>query len=699
MPGTDSRSRVIHFGPYEMDQAAHELRKNGLRIHLQDQPWEVLCALLEQPGEMVSREDLRQRLWPDGTFVDYEHNLNKVVNKLREALCDSAENPRYVETVARHGYRFSAPVQLDGPKDRTGPERKPARAPARLWWGVGALGLLTAGILVTGIWPVQAPRTRVTQLTHGSRLQSPFLAVHGGRILYTAEGLPPNRAGTEFWSITTNGGEPRQERFNFLNPDYVATASQVNSRQGDILIRSRAESANRGELWLAGFDGSKPRRIGDAVRSSYYFYSVSPDLKTLLRPSKEGLFARSVEGGPERLVAQIEWQEPWLFWHPSGERIGFYIFKEGSFKVWDMKVDGTGMRPLLAEFPGEQKAANWSPDGKRLYFVSEGELYMLGSRGWLGWMRKPEPQRLTAGSVDFAFPIEDPADPHTVYAWGAVLNGESMKLNRKTDHFEPYLGGLSADCLDYSPDGQWIAYVSYPGRELWKCRRDGSGKILLESGLLTFHPRWSPDGNRLAFAGARRGVWGEPHRIYTIDPNGGKAEPVKGVNGPGFDPNWSPDGKKLVFAPYDFSLVPNQDRHLSIVDWETGELQTLPGSEDMFSPRWSPDRKHLVALRWEQNQPVIYDLESRRWAEVQARNFGFPAWSKDGKYVYGIMGSQPRLARIALATHKVEAMRTINEFRLTGNLDIAGVSWTPDGEPVVLEDLSTREIYRIDVAP
>ena len=103
MPGSESQARKIRFGPYELDEAARELRKNGLSIHLQDQPWEILRALLDRPGEVVSREDLRRRLWPDGTFVDYEQSLNKAVNKLREALCDSADRPRYIETVARRG--------------------------------------------------------------------------------------------------------------------------------------------------------------------------------------------------------------------------------------------------------------------------------------------------------------------------------------------------------------------------------------------------------------------------------------------------------------------------------------------------------------------------------------------------------------------------------------------------------------------
>jgi DNA-binding winged helix-turn-helix (wHTH) protein len=105
-------AKIVRFGTFEADLASGELRKNGVRIRLQDQPFQVLVALLERAGEMVSRDDLRQRLWPSDTFVDFDHSLNTAVNKLREALGDAASNPRFVQTVARRGYRFLAPIEI-----------------------------------------------------------------------------------------------------------------------------------------------------------------------------------------------------------------------------------------------------------------------------------------------------------------------------------------------------------------------------------------------------------------------------------------------------------------------------------------------------------------------------------------------------------------------------------------------------------
>jgi len=109
-----NNSRVARFGVFELDLSAGELRKSGVKLRLQGQPFQVLALLLERAGEVVTREELQQRLWPSDTFVDFDHSLNTAINKVREALGDSASSPRYVETLARRGYRFIAPLQNEG---------------------------------------------------------------------------------------------------------------------------------------------------------------------------------------------------------------------------------------------------------------------------------------------------------------------------------------------------------------------------------------------------------------------------------------------------------------------------------------------------------------------------------------------------------------------------------------------------------
>ncbi len=108
---SQKNARVARFGLFELDLSAGELRKGGVKLRLQGQPFQVLALLLERAGDVVTREELQQKLWPSDTFVDFDHSLNTAINKVREALGDSASSPRYVETLARRGYRFIAPVQ------------------------------------------------------------------------------------------------------------------------------------------------------------------------------------------------------------------------------------------------------------------------------------------------------------------------------------------------------------------------------------------------------------------------------------------------------------------------------------------------------------------------------------------------------------------------------------------------------------
>jgi DNA-binding winged helix-turn-helix (wHTH) protein len=126
LPSPSPASQILRFGVFEADLSSGELRKNGVKIRLQEQPFQILAFLLTRPGELVTRQDLRDKLWSNDTFVDFDHSLNTAINKLREALGDSASSPRFVETVARRGYRFLASVESAQPALDVNGETKPA---------------------------------------------------------------------------------------------------------------------------------------------------------------------------------------------------------------------------------------------------------------------------------------------------------------------------------------------------------------------------------------------------------------------------------------------------------------------------------------------------------------------------------------------------------------------------------------------
>src|SRR5215471_5713570 len=153
-PTGNDVSPTRRFGVFELDLREGELRRNGIRVKLQEQPFQVLAELVERPGQVVTREDLRNRLWPADTYVDFDHSLNAAIRRLRDALGDSAENPTFVETVARRGYRFLAPVSVAAVNGNgavvTAPiSIEPFPPRARRWWIVGvvaAIALVVIGI-------------------------------------------------------------------------------------------------------------------------------------------------------------------------------------------------------------------------------------------------------------------------------------------------------------------------------------------------------------------------------------------------------------------------------------------------------------------------------------------------------------------------------------------------------------------------
>jgi TolB-like protein/DNA-binding winged helix-turn-helix (wHTH) protein len=147
VPGAAQSHQLVRFGAFELDLRAGELRKQGLKVKLQERPLQILALLLENPGELVTREELRRHLWAADTFVDFDHSVNTAINKLRDALGDSAENPRFIETLPRHGYRFIGAVD-SGAEVRNGRESAmpPVRRERRRWLAVGAV----AAIVVFG---------------------------------------------------------------------------------------------------------------------------------------------------------------------------------------------------------------------------------------------------------------------------------------------------------------------------------------------------------------------------------------------------------------------------------------------------------------------------------------------------------------------------------------------------------------------
>src|SRR4029079_18389387 len=261
-------TRMIQFGVFEVDLRAGELRRNGSRVKLQDQPLQILTLLLERPGEVGSRDELRTRLWPADTFVDFDHSLNAAVRRLRDALGDSAETPRFVETVARRGYRFIAPVS--GAK-QVQPASAVALEPAhrlRGWILAAALPLLILAIVIG--W-----RAGRSSKTTGS-VTSRRLTANSVEIPVLGQAI--SRDGKYLAFADTSGFYVRQidtgETHSLpLRTGFDAPPAAWFPDESHLLATWVEDPQKSSSLWEISVVGDEPHKILDESRSP----SVSPD--------------------------------------------------------------------------------------------------------------------------------------------------------------------------------------------------------------------------------------------------------------------------------------------------------------------------------------------------------------------------------------------------------------------------------------
>ena len=250
---------VIHFSVFEVDLRAGELRRNGRKVKLQEQPFQILAMLLEHPGEIVTREELRAKLWSADTFVGFDHSLNSAIRRLRDALDDSAENPTFVETLGHRGYRFIVPV--DGGSSARG--IRIAAAPERskssflgLWIVIAFLSPIVVAVLVWALWRYPWRRTEVVErkLTANSlenSVSSAAVSPDGKYLAYA------DSTGIYLKLIRTGETHPVP-----LPPNFSARVDDWFS-DGSRLLVSRAVQPGKASLWSISVFGGSPRQLAD----------------------------------------------------------------------------------------------------------------------------------------------------------------------------------------------------------------------------------------------------------------------------------------------------------------------------------------------------------------------------------------------------------------------------------------------------
>jgi Tol biopolymer transport system component/DNA-binding winged helix-turn-helix (wHTH) protein len=706
------------FGIFEVDFARGEVRKHGLRIKLQEKPFQILMALLEQPGEIVTREELRAKVWGPSTFVDFERSLNIAINKLRAVLGDEPQNPRFIETVPRRGYRFIAPFTIapsitataqptpiavplptfpDG-QPHAGSSTNPATTVS-----IASSGLLrsralaataTVAILLgVGEWisrPHAAPQVLdFVQLTADGEGKGGPLLTDGVNLFFESTTLGMKQ-------VSIKGGQTAP-----LRPDLGPIAlHDYSPKRGTLLVTEGVGTVEESQLWEVPLPAGSPRPLG-GLRG--YHAKWSPDGERVAICVRSHLKVAKSDGSGEKDLGEFSGDVRYPQWSPDGKRIRFIVRDDtkGLDALWEVADDGSNRRLLVDRggfYEGDLQG-NWLGDGRSFVFSlsheGRSDLWLLREEsGWLGSPRMRR-LRLTDGQINMLCPVPS-ADNQRLYVIGRHDRNELVRYDPRSRQFLPYLQGISADELSFSRDAQWVAYILFPEHTLWRSRVDGSERRQLTfAPVEAFLPSWSPDGKTIAVM-AR--TLGKPWKISRISSAGGALETILPGEESEGHAAWSPDGATLIFAgvPWEQAFAPGSTA-IQQLDLQTLKVTRVRGSEDLWSPRWSPDGRYLVAETLDSRSLMLFDFAGKKWkllTELRDSLVGYTSWSRDSKWVYfnSAANEERAIYRVAVPDGRAERFLDLSGIRQPDTLG-QWFALAPDGAPLILRYSSLQEIY------
>ncbi|HEV2489770.1 MAG TPA: winged helix-turn-helix domain-containing protein [Candidatus Acidoferrales bacterium] len=682
-----------------------------MKLKLHGQPFQILLMLLERPGEVITREDIRGRLWPEETFVDFEHSVNTAVKKLRQALGDSAEKPRYVETLTGVGYRFISnlerPAQTISASDISSTTGLfTAKASAHAILSYQAIGGIVATALALGFlayylfYPLPAPRAvRIKEITHSGRVDGwGGLVFDGARLLFL------ERAG-DHWNLmqTSARGGPAEP---FPAPFRNTRIMDISPDNSELLIASFVERGTDMSIWVMPLQGGPPRRLGNIKTGSARW---TPSGKQIVYSSDHDLMIVDSDGSNLRTLLSLSGFPYMPAWSPDGRTIRFSVdtASGNQHEIWEATANGKNPHPLFTDAGQFQLTCcgRWTPDGRYFIFTArkggEPDLWALQEKSPFWRRRLSSPVELTASPNEVWYPVLS-RDGRTVFAFTFRPTEEAARINLPSGKTSPVIANGEAHAPFFSKDGEWIAYVSGNPRTIWRSKADGSAPLqLTDESMNAFEPRWSPDGKKIAFVAQ---VAGRPWKAFMVLADGGKPQPLL----PQFDASgradWSPDGRMLVLEarrePAPEEVDPEANTSLFQLNLVTGDATKLLGSDGFIGPRWSPDGKLIAATNGLNDTVMIYDLAKRQWTKAGTGTYlSALAWSKDSRYLYyqDVLGKDEPLYRIRLADLRRETIFDFHEL-LSGNVFRCGfIGLDPSGSPIVTLSLSDSDIYAIDL--
>jgi serine/threonine protein kinase/Tol biopolymer transport system component len=555
------------------------------------------------------------------------------------------------------------------------------RSRTALTWLIGLVAILALlpGAYFTFISQNRDAHLRVSeyaQLTHDGHAGQ-VLGTDGSR-LYLELG-----ANSPIMQMADTGGEMEPVAITVPKP----WLDDVSPDGSTFLIESYEKGITLTRpLWSVRILGGSRRYLADSAVAAW-----TPDGKSLGYFTLDGdlhIIPADGTGAPKVLKVGVV---PETFkWSPDGKIIRY----SKDYKFWEISSNGNNLRPFLADWhPADWKCCGiWSHDGDYFFFVEKSQIWALDERREFFRRRSKEPIQLTSGPVQWGSLILS-KDGKKIFANGSTTRGELSRLDAKSGHFQPFLGGISAEFVAFSKDGKSVAYVSFPDEILWKANIDGSERVqLTESTLEPGFPHWSPDGSRILFSDLHSQF---DQMAYTVPSQGGKPERLLPDDSTSdADSNWSPDGTKIVFSS---CLRGHRDSNVTIkiLDVVSRQVSTVPGSVGMFSPHWSPDGHSIVSENFTDADLNIFDFKTQRWSTIYRGPLAFPIWSSDSRFIYFYRwAGGAAILRIPASGGTAETVVDLKDFHQTGALGIY-FGLDPSDTPIILRDAGTSDIYAL----
>jgi len=601
-----SEPERIRFDDYEADLRAEELSRAGRKVRLAQQSFRVLAMLLERPGELVTRQELRARLWPSGTLVEYDQGLNTAVNRLREALRDSVETPRFIETLPKRGYRFIARVEPQPPSSSTQAASVTSREASGLE-AVNSAGARDPATVDAPGQPDPAIVARNNRATAAMRFRrkTVFAAlgltiaslIAGLAVLATRHGQTRPLSARHITVLTSL---PGQEIAPTFSPDGSHIAFAWN---GGV-----AEGGNQFDLYVKSLGSERLLRLTHQP-AEWITPAWSPDGSSIafVRQMEEeapGIFLISALGGSERSIVSrqvavgLGWQ---IGWSPDGRELAYEAYgPRGDPEVFIVELDSLKTRPL-APAPRCLEAGQpaFSPDGKQLALVCILSSGVYGidvvqlPRGPIRQLATifGDPQGLTwAADGSHLIFAKDPGNGGEL--WQLSSSGVATQL--------PF--GEEGSAPAVAAKGDRIAYVRGRGTfDIWRADLTAgnpgeTATKLIYSTRTQASARYSPDGTRIAFQSNRSGST----EIWLTGADGADPERITSFNGPYTSaPSWCSDGRRIAFDSRASGVSAVYVEDIS----ERVPRKVVTSEDNLSLPVWSQDCHWLFAIR---NNNALY---------------------------------------------------------------------------------------------